>query len=53
MPSQAINQFVLKTSYEIIFLAVVILSINRIKKFEDSYVTDTNVNYNILNLALI
>lgn len=44
---QAIDQFVMKTAYEIVFLPVVIYFINRIKKFEDSDVTDTDESYNI------
>lgn len=44
---QAIVQFVLKTAYEIVFLPVVIYYINRIKKFEESDVTDTDESYNI------
>lgn len=48
MLGEAIDQFVLKTTFKIVFLPVVILFINRIKKFEDSDVTDTNINYNII-----
>lgn len=44
---QAVDQFVLKTAYEIVFLPVVIYYINRIKKFEESDVTDTDINYNV------
>ena len=44
---QAIDQFVMKTAYEIVFLPVVIYYINRVKRFEESDVTDDDISYNI------
>ena len=47
---QAIDQFVLKTAYEIVFLPIVILFIKRLKKFEDSDVTDNDISYDVFKL---
>lgn len=47
---QALDQFLLKTAYEIVFLPLVIFFINTIKKVEDSDVTDNDISYQIFKL---
>lgn len=47
---QALDQFLLKTVYEIVALPLVIFFINTIKKVEDSDVTDNDISYHIFKL---